>query len=118
MNRNEHLYMIVCKRNGLFCYYAQGIHLTNIPFETSTVIALQKITWRGQRSFRKNMLPPFEQFQRAYRLWLKAYKNPRYLRRRETGFEARDSAHPLPFATYYRQTYKKPLCSYETTLGL
>ena len=111
--------MIVCKKNGLFCYYAQGIHLTNIPFETSIVVALQKITWRGQKAFRKNFLPAFEQFQRAYRLWLKAHKNPRYLRQRETGFAVGGwSARPLPFATYYRQTYKKPLCSYELTLGL
>ena len=117
MSRNQHMYMIICKKNGFFCYYAQGIQVTNIPFETSAVIALQKITWRGQQAFRKNMLPSFEQFQRAYRLWLKAYTNPRVLRQREIGFVAGAGA-PHLFATYYRQTYKKPLFSYETTLGL
>jgi hypothetical protein len=118
-HRHNHMYMIVCKKNTLLCYYTLGIQLVNIPFERVTVVALQKITWYGQRAFRKNLLPSFEQFQRAYRLWFKAYKNPKYLRQRETGFAVGEwSAHPHHFANYYRQTYKKTLFSYETTLGL
>ena len=102
-HRNEHMYMIVCTCNTQISYYAQGIQLVNIPFATSTVLALYKITYRNRKSFQKNLLGPFTQFQRAYRLWLKAHKSPRYLRQRETGM---NHAAPHRFVNYYRQTYK------------
>ena len=118
-HRHNHIYMIVCKKNNLLCYYTQGIQIENIPFSSTEVVALFKTTQHNQKVFKKNLLPVFEQFQRAYRDWLKAYKNPKYLRQRETGFAVREwSVHPRHFANYYQQTYRKSLSSYETTLGL
>ena len=100
-HRNEHMYMIVCSYHGQLSYYAQGIRLENIPFATSIVLALYKITYRNRKSFQKNLLGPFTHFQRAFRAWFRAHKSPRYLRQREIWHQRSD-----PFVSYYRQTYK------------
>jgi hypothetical protein len=110
------MYMIVCKTNGLMSYYAQGIHIENIPLKTTDVLALLKVTRHNRKVFRKNLLPALERFLRAYRLWLTAHKSPRYLLQRETGSAGAGALRS--FATYYRQTYRKPLFSSLTTLGL
>ena len=99
------MYIIACKSNGLMSYYTQGIHIENIPFERTTVVALFKTTWRNRKLFQKNLLPVFEQFQRACSLWFKAHRSSRYLLQRETGLKG---GAPHPFVNYYRQTYKPP----------
>jgi len=105
-HRYEHMYMILCKQNNQICYYTQGIQLENIPFATSIVLALYKITVRNRKTFQKNILSQFTQFQRAYKLWFKAHKSIHYLRQRETGI-LQPKVAPRPFVNYYRQTYKQ-----------
>lgn len=116
-HRHNHMYMIVCRRNGLLSYYGQGLHIENIPLGATDVLALFKITQHNRKVFKKNLYPALVQFLYACHRWFSARRSPRYLLRREMGFPQGQRG-VLPFVNYYRQTYKPPSYFSERIQGL
>jgi hypothetical protein len=76
-------YLINCKKNNSNCYYARGVHITNIPFHTYKSISLQKITQNNRKQFIHDLYPAFLKFLKAIKLYYKLCKNANFILKRE-----------------------------------